>query len=110
MRRFLIRLAIGLVTFIIGVTAATLLAGLFGLNAAKQRCQGSTFPVPPPPPAMTHSCPSMRHFDAPPPPVVVEVPAPPVAPAPPAKIKIHVRSDDGTVKVVELPAEKANEK
>jgi len=113
MRRFLIRLAIGLIAFIVGVTAATLLGGLFGLRAVRHRCEGSAAFVPPPPPVMTHSCPAMRRLEVPAPPAAPEPPMPPAAPAPPQtlkKIQIHVRSDDGTVKVVEVQTGKDDEK
>lgn len=113
MRRFLIRLAIGLIAFIVGVTAATLLGGLFGLRTVKHRCEGSAAFVPPPPPVMTHSCPAMHRFDIPAPPAAPEPPAPPAAPAPPQTVKkmqIQVRSDDGTVKVIEVQREKSEEK
>jgi hypothetical protein len=107
MRRFLIRLAIALVAFIVGVTAATIFGGLFGLRA-QRRCVGGglgpgTYVVAPAPlPAEHRSCP-VRRFDIP------EPPAPPAAPEPPKlekRTRIRVRSADGTVKEVVIKTEK----
>ena len=101
MRRFLIRLAIALVAFIVGVTAATLFAGLFG-QRAQRRCverDRGAYVAPPAPPAEHHSCP-VRRFD---------IPAPPAAPEPPKvekRTRIRVRSADGTVKEVVIKTEK----
>jgi hypothetical protein len=106
MRRFLIRLTIALVAFIIGVTAATVTGGLFG-QRAQHRCGGGpdAYVAPPPMPAEHHSCP-LRHFD---------IPAPPEPPAPPAvtlgpkfekNMHIRIRNADGTVKEVEIKTEK----
>ena len=107
MRRYLIRLAIALVAFIIGVTAATVLGGIFGPRT-QHRCVGgdrSAFVAPPPMPAEHHSCPAHR-FDTPAPP---EPPAPPAVPAPPKfekSMRMRVRAADGTVKDVEVKTEK----
>ena len=113
MRRFLIHLAIALIAFIVGVTAATVLGGLFGLRAQQHRCAGGdrgafVAPLPPPAPAEHYSCPAHR-FDAPAPPVP---PAPPAAPEPPKVEKttrVRVRAADGTVKEVEIKTEKVAE-
>lgn len=107
MRRFLIRLAIALVAFIVGVTAATVAGGLFGLRAQRRCVEGDrgAYVAPPAPPAEHHSCP-VRRFDIPAPP---EPPAPPAAPEPPKvekRTRIRVRSADGTVKVIEIKTEK----
>ena len=107
MRRFLIRLAIALVAFIIGVTAATLFAGLFGQRAQRRCVDGdrAAYVAPPPVPAEHRSCPMQRiEIHAPP-----EPPAPPAAPEPPKlekRMRIRVRSADGTVKEVVIKTEK----
>src|ERR1043165_9443844 len=109
MRRFLIHLAIALVAFIVGVTAATVFGGFNGLRV-QHRCAGGdrgVFVAPPPVPAEHRSCPAHR-FDIPAPP---EPPAPPAATAVPATpdapksertMRIRVRTADGTVKEVEI--------
>ena len=109
MRRFLIHLAIALVAFIVGVTAATILGGFNGPRAQQHRCAGGdqgAFVVPLPPAAAEHrSCP-MHRFDIPAPP---EPPAPPAAPETPKSDKamhIRVRAADGTVKDIEIKTEK----
>src|ERR687888_1624212 len=114
MRRFLIRLAIALVAFIVGVTAATVASGLFGPRA-QHRCLGDgaglgpgpgAYVAPAPLPAEHHSCPAHRFDIIPAPP---EPPAPPAAPEPPKlekRTRIRVRSADGTVKVIEIKTEK----
>ena len=110
MRRFLIRLIIALAAFVVGVTAATVFGGLFGLRAQQHRCAGGdrgafVAPLPPPAPAEHHSCPAHR-FD---------IPAPPEPPAPPAAtdapkferaMRIRVRAADGTVKEIEIKTDK----
>jgi hypothetical protein len=106
MRRHLIRLAIALVAFILGVTAATVFGGRLGPRT-QHRCVGgdrSAFVVPPPVPAEHHSCPAHR-FEIPAPP---EPPAPPAVPEPPksGKMRIRVRAADGTVKEVEIKTDK----
>lgn len=106
MRRFLIHLAIALVAFIVGVTAATILGGFNGPRAQQQhRCAGGdqgAFVAPLPPAAAEHrSCP-MHRFDLPAPP---EPPAPPAAPETPKSekaIRMRVRAADGTVKEIEI--------
>ncbi|PYS84372.1 MAG: hypothetical protein DMF67_05235 [Acidobacteria bacterium] len=101
MRRFLIRLTIALVAFIVGVTAASIFGGLFGPRA-QHRCVGvglDTYVATPPMPAEHHSCP-MHRFD---------IPAPPAAPEPPKfekSMRVRVRAADGTVKEVEIKTEK----
>src|SRR5438045_6773654 len=100
MRRHLIRLAIALVAFIIGVTAATVLGGTFG-QRAQRRClerDRDAYVAPPPMPAEHHSCPAHR-FDIPAP------PEPPAAPEPPKfekRMRIRARAADGTAKEVEI--------
>lgn len=104
MRRFLIRLAIALVAFIVGVTAATVFGGVFGLRTQQHHCaegDRSAFIAPPPMPAEQHSC--RMHFD------VHAIPEPPAMPEPPKPMKgmrIRVRAADGTVKEVEIKTEK----
>jgi hypothetical protein len=110
MRRFLIHLAIALVAFVVGVTAATILGGFNGLRARQQhRCAGgdsSAFVAPLPPAAAEHrSCP-MHRFDIPAPP---EPPAPPAAPEAPKsdktmRMRVHVA--DGSVKEIEIKTDK----
>src|ERR1043166_481029 len=64
MRRFLIHLAIALLAFIVGVTAATIFGGFNGLRAQQHRCAGGdqgAFVAPLPPAAAEHpSCPLHR--------------------------------------------------
>lgn len=103
MRRFLIHLAIALVAFILGVTAATVLGGFSGLRV-QHRCAGGdrgVFVAPPPVPAEHRSCPAHR-FDIPAPPEPPAPPAPPDAPKSERTMRIRVRAADGTVKEVEL--------
>ena len=101
MRRFLIRLAIALVAFIVGVTAAAVFGGLFGQRAQRGCPNREAYVAPPPAPAEHHSCPGhqfeIRALPAP--------PAPPAVPEPPKpgkRIRIQVRAADGTVQVVEM--------
>ncbi|HYY95285.1 MAG TPA: hypothetical protein VE713_12270 [Pyrinomonadaceae bacterium] len=104
MRRFLIHLAIALVAFIVGVTAATVFGGFSGLRV-QHRCAGGdrgVFVAPPPVPAEHRSCPAHR-FDIPAPPLP---PAPPDAPKSERTMRIHVRAADGTVKEVEIKTDK----
>src|SRR5947209_3416345 len=107
MRRFLIRLAIALVAFIVGVTAAAVFGGIFG-QRAQRRCLESdrdAYVAPPPMPAEYHSCPA-HQFDIR---ALPEPPAPPAAPEPPKLgkgMRIRVRAADGTVKEVEIKTEK----
>jgi hypothetical protein len=103
MRRFLIRLAIALVAFIVGVTAAAVFGGIFG-QRAQRRCPNSdseAYVAPPPMPAEYHSCPAhqfeIRALPVP--------PAPPAAPEPPKferRMRIRVRAADGAVREVEI--------
>jgi len=117
MRRFLIHLAIALVAFIVGVTAATVFGG-FSVLRVQHRCAGGdrgAFVAPPPVPAEHRSCPAHR-FDipAPPaPPALPEPPAPPAATDAPKSertMRIRVRAADGTVKEVEIKTDKDAEK
>jgi hypothetical protein len=100
MRRFLIRLTIALVAFVVGVTAASIFGSLFGPRT-QHRCVGvglDAYVATPPMPAEHHSCP-MHRFDIPAP------PAPPAAPEPPKfekSMRVRVRAADGTVKEVEI--------
>src|SRR5947209_15426308 len=97
MRRFLIRLAIALVAFIVGVTAAAVFGGIFG-QRAQRRCLESdreAYVAPPPMPAEHHNCPA-HQFE------IRALPEPPAAPETPKVEKnmhIRVRAADGTVKV-----------
>lgn len=116
MRRFLIHLAIALVAFVVGVTAAAVFGGFSGLRV-QHRCTGGdrgAFVAPLPMPTEHRSCPAHR-FDipAPPeppaPPAVSAVPAVPAVPAAPKServMRIHVRAADGTVKEVEIKTDK----
>jgi hypothetical protein len=106
MRRFLIHLAIALVAFVVGVTAATILGGFNGPRAQQHRCAGgdsSAFVAPLPPAAAEHrSCP-MHRFDLPAP------PAPPAAPEAPKSektMRMRVRVTDGSVKEIEIKTDK----
>jgi hypothetical protein len=108
MRRYLIRLAIALVAFIVGVTAATVLGGFSGRRAQRRCFERDAFVAPPPVPAEHHSCPAhqleIRELPAP--------PAPPAAPEPPKfgkKMRVRVRAADGTVKDIEIKTEKDEE-
>src|ERR1043166_8691970 len=97
MRRFLIHLAIALVAFIVGVTAATIFGGFNGLRAQQHRCAGGdqgAFVAPLPPSA---------------PPAPPEPPAPPAAPETPKSektMRMRVRVADGTVKDIEIKTDK----
>jgi len=94
MRRFLIRLAIALVAFIVGVTAATVFGGLFG-QRAQRRCvehDPVAYVAPPPSPAENRSCP-LHRFDT---------PAPPEPPKFEKSMRIRVRAADGTFREVEI--------
>lgn len=102
MRRFLIHLAIALVAFVVGVTAATILGGFSGLRAQQHRCAGgdeAPFVAPlPPMPAEHRSCP-MHRFDIPAPP---EPPAARETPKSDKAMHIRVRAADGTVEQIEI--------
>jgi hypothetical protein len=105
MRRFLIHLAIALVAFIVGVTAATTLGGFNGPRAPQHRCAGGDsgpFVAPlPPVPAEHRSCP-MHRFDIPAPPEPPALPAAPEAPKSEKSVHMRVRVTDGTVKDIEI--------
>ena len=108
MRRFLIHLAIALVAFIVGVTAATILGGFNGPRVQQHRCAGGdqgAFVAPPPMPAEHRSCP-MHRFDIPAPPAPPAPPAAPEAPKSDKAMHIRVRAADGTVKEIEIKTDK----
>src|ERR1043166_6831052 len=109
MRRFLIHLAIALVAFIVGVTAATIFGGFNGRRAQQHRCAGGdqgAFVAPLPPAAAEHrSCP-MHRFDLPAPPEPPAPPAPPKPPKPEKTMRSRARAADGTVKDIEIKTEK----
>lgn len=115
MRRFLIRLTIALVAFIVGVTTASIFGGLFGARSQHRCVERDAYVAPPPMPAEHHSCPSMHHLDMHAPPAMPAAPAmaePPAAPEPPKfekNMRIRVRTADGTVKEVEIKTEKVAE-
>ena len=109
MHRILIRIAVALVAFTIGVATASILAGIFGARTERQS-ERSVY-IAPPMPAEHPSCPSKRFKAMPAPPgapVAPEAPLPPDAPAAPKlskKTRIHIRNSDGTVRVIELQTE-----
>src|ERR1043165_6795787 len=109
MRRFLIHLAIALVAFIVGVSAATIFGGFNGLRAQQHRCAGGdqgAFVAPLPPAAAEHRSFPMHRFDLPTPP---EPPAPPAAPETPKSektMRMRVRVADGTDKDTEIKTDK----
>jgi hypothetical protein len=109
MHRTLVRIAVALVTFTLGMATASILGGLFGAPAERQ--SNRSVYVAPPMPAEHPSCPSRRFKAMPAPPgapVAPEAPVPPDAPAAPKvskQTRIHIRHSDGTVRVIELQTE-----
>ena len=99
--RFSIRLAVALVTFVVGLKLAWVVAALFGPALTGEAVKGLHAA---PPVVKTRSCPtSLRGLDVPPPPP----PAPPAAaePSTSQQTRVVIRRSDGTVKVVETRTE-----
>ena len=94
MRRFSIRLAVALVTFVVGLQLAWVVAALFGPAVTKQEVQGIYVA---PPAVRPRSCPTKNLPDVPPPP-----PAPPAAePSTTKQTRVVIRRADGSVQVIE---------
>jgi hypothetical protein len=98
MRTLSIRLAVALVTFVVGLKLAWVFAALFAPALSREEVREiRVAPV-----VKVRSCPtSQRRLDVPPP--------PPLPPAPPAvaepssskKTRVVIRRSDGTVQVIE---------
>ena len=97
MRRFSIRLAVALVTFVVGLKLAWAFAALFGPALTRDEVKGIYVA---PPVVKMRSCPTAtRTLDVPPPPAP---PAPPAAVAEPSQqTRVIIRRPDGTVQVIE---------
>jgi hypothetical protein len=98
MSRYSIRLAVALVTFVVGLKLAWVFAALFSPALTREEVKGIYVA---PPAARVRSCPSAAR--------VLGVPEPPSPPAPPAaaepptskQTRIVIRGSDGTVQVIE---------
>lgn len=115
MRRFTLHLIVAFLAFVVGVTAATLLGGLFG-HGKTHRSRGHHIYVEKKiqhaePPARQYDCPYSRGMsELPVPPssewdAAIEEPMPPPPPptatSPSKEVRIRVRRADGTWEVVE---------
>lgn len=99
MRRHLIRLAVALVTFVLGLKLAWAFGLLFGpaVNPSEVR------PVYVAPPAFkVHACP---HLATPAIADVPEPPPPPPAPKPTKRTRVVIKQADGTVQIIESQKE-----
>ena len=95
--RFSIRLAVALVTFVIGLKLAWVVAALFGPALSGGEVKGLHAA---PPAVKTRSCPtSLRGLDVPPPPPAA------AEPSTSQQTRVVIRRSDGTVKVVETVTE-----
>ena len=107
MRHHLLRLAIAIIAFIVGVTTAA----IFGASFAPRARQSAHVYVGAPPPAKlrSRSCPQtlpapqvLGELPAPPePPAAPEPPPPPALAKPSGSVRVVVRRPDGTVQVIE---------
>ena len=113
MPQMILRIAVALVTFFVGLTASTLFGAVFGSSSKANlymhapRESGKRRPCP-------NSFRSMSEL--PPPPVVVAPavpdvpPPPPPAPKPVIKKRVTVKLPDGTVRVIESSVETVERK
>lgn len=109
MHRILIRTAVAVFAFTMGLTAVSIFGGIFG-TPTERSYERSIYVAPPMSDAEHPACPSRRLKAVPVPPVAPIAPVAPDAPKMSKKIRMQIRLHDGTVRVIESQTEESAEK